>query len=114
MLYWIFFNTPLAVYLSSTQQIEYLTAQYTTAKNKVLSDLDSKSNPALSPFSTGRRVRLEVMSEKLCAFFFLFSTDIGAVLGGRIHSQLEKEVVPSLDTALRMAGGSIPILAQSP
>lgn len=52
-----FFNTPLAVYLSSTQQIEYLTAQYTTAKNKVLSDLDSKSNPALSPFSTGRSTK---------------------------------------------------------
>uniref|UniRef100_A0A8D3C8H8 Prominin 1 b n=1 Tax=Scophthalmus maximus TaxID=52904 RepID=A0A8D3C8H8_SCOMX len=51
-------------------QIEYLTAQYTTAKNKVLSDLDN----------------------------------IGPLLGGRIHSQLEKEVVPSLDTALRMAG----------
>ncbi|XP_074518069.1 prominin 1 b isoform X2 [Halichoeres trimaculatus] len=51
-------------------QIEYLTAQYTTAKHKVLSDLDN----------------------------------IGPLLGGRIHSQLEKEVVPSLDTALRMAG----------
>ncbi|XP_068178749.1 prominin 1 b isoform X3 [Antennarius striatus] len=51
-------------------QIEYLTAQYTTAKNKVLSELDN----------------------------------IGPLLGGRIHSQLEKEVVPSLDTALRMAG----------
>uniref|UniRef100_A0A3Q1CQE2 Prominin 1 b n=1 Tax=Amphiprion ocellaris TaxID=80972 RepID=A0A3Q1CQE2_AMPOC len=51
-------------------QVEYLTAQYTTAKNKVLSDLDN----------------------------------IGPLLGGRIHSQLEKEVVPSLDTALRMAG----------
>ncbi|XP_078147063.1 prominin 1 b [Centroberyx gerrardi] len=51
-------------------QIEYLTAQYTTAKNKVLSDLDN----------------------------------IGPLLGGRIHSQLEKEVVPSLDAALRMAG----------
>ncbi|XP_068444895.1 prominin 1 b isoform X3 [Clinocottus analis] len=51
-------------------QIDYLTAQYTTAKNKVLSDLDN----------------------------------IGPLLGGRIHSQLEKEVVPSLDTALRMAG----------
>ncbi|XP_042341721.1 prominin 1 b isoform X4 [Plectropomus leopardus] len=51
-------------------QIEYLTAQYTTAKNKVLSDLDN----------------------------------IGPLLGGRIQSQLEKEVVPSLDTALRMAG----------
>uniref|UniRef100_A0AAQ5YRI9 Prominin 1 b n=1 Tax=Amphiprion ocellaris TaxID=80972 RepID=A0AAQ5YRI9_AMPOC len=45
-------------------------SQYTTAKNKVLSDLDN----------------------------------IGPLLGGRIHSQLEKEVVPSLDTALRMAG----------
>ncbi|XP_054460438.1 prominin 1 b [Anoplopoma fimbria] len=55
-------NTPV--------QIDYLTAQYTTAKNKVLSDLDN----------------------------------IGPLLGGRIHSQLEKEVVPSLDTALRMAG----------
>uniref|UniRef100_A0A665TGX3 Prominin 1 b n=1 Tax=Echeneis naucrates TaxID=173247 RepID=A0A665TGX3_ECHNA len=31
-------------------------------------------------------------------------TDIGPLLGGRIHSQLEKAVVPSLDTALRMAG----------
>uniref|UniRef100_A0A3Q3VV98 Uncharacterized protein n=1 Tax=Mola mola TaxID=94237 RepID=A0A3Q3VV98_MOLML len=51
-------------------QIEYLTAQYTTAKNKVLSELDN----------------------------------IGPLLGGRIHSQLEKEVVPSLDSALRMAG----------
>lgn len=30
--------------LSLSQQIEYLTAQYTTAKNKVLSDLDSKLN----------------------------------------------------------------------
>uniref|UniRef100_A0A4W6EMT4 Prominin 1 b n=1 Tax=Lates calcarifer TaxID=8187 RepID=A0A4W6EMT4_LATCA len=29
---------------------------------------------------------------------------IGPLLGGRIHSQLEKDVVPSLDTALRMAG----------
>ncbi|XP_041789032.1 prominin 1 b isoform X2 [Chelmon rostratus] len=51
-------------------QIDYLTGQYTTAKNKVLSELDN----------------------------------IGPLLGGRIHSQLEKEVVPSLDTALRMAG----------
>ncbi|KAM9769530.1 prominin 1 b isoform 1-T7 [Menidia menidia] len=54
-------------------QIEYLTAQYTTAKNKVLSDLDN----------------------------------IGPLLGGRIHSHLEKEVVPALDTALRMAGAKI-------
>ncbi|XP_051240399.1 prominin 1 b isoform X1 [Dicentrarchus labrax] len=54
-------------------QIEYLTAQYTTAKNKVLSELDN----------------------------------IGPLLGGRIHSQLEKEVVPSLDTALRMAGAKV-------
>ncbi|XP_029950920.1 prominin 1 b [Salarias fasciatus] len=54
-------------------QIDYLTAQYTTAKNKVLSDLDN----------------------------------IGPLLGGRIHSQLEKEVVPSLDSALRMAGAKI-------
>lgn len=37
--------------------------------------------------------------------FLCFLTDIGPLLGGRIHSQLEKEVVPSLDTALRMAGG---------
>lgn len=32
--------------------------------------------------------------------------DIGPLLGSRIHSQLEKEVVPSLDSALRMAGGN--------
>ncbi|XP_076584650.1 prominin 1 b isoform X5 [Chaetodon auriga] len=55
---------------NTPSQIEYLTAQYTTAKNKVLSELDN----------------------------------IGPLLGGRIHSQLEKEVVPSLDSALRMAG----------
>uniref|UniRef100_A0AAQ4NW79 Prominin 1 b n=1 Tax=Gasterosteus aculeatus aculeatus TaxID=481459 RepID=A0AAQ4NW79_GASAC len=54
-------------------QIDYLTAQYTTAKNKVLSDLDN----------------------------------IGPLLGGRINSQLEKEVVPSLDAALRMAGAKV-------
>uniref|UniRef100_A0A8C7IY96 Prominin 1 b n=1 Tax=Oncorhynchus kisutch TaxID=8019 RepID=A0A8C7IY96_ONCKI len=54
-------------------QIDHLTAQYTTAKNKVLSDLDN----------------------------------IGPLLGGRIQTQLEKEVVPSLDTALRMAGGKV-------
>ncbi|KAM8879562.1 prominin 1 b [Spinachia spinachia] len=54
-------------------QIDYLTAQYTTAKNKVLSDLDN----------------------------------IGPLLGGRINSELEKEVVPSLDAALRMAGAKV-------
>uniref|UniRef100_A0A3B3B9E9 Prominin 1 b n=1 Tax=Oryzias melastigma TaxID=30732 RepID=A0A3B3B9E9_ORYME len=51
-------------------QIEYLTGQYTTAKNKVMSDLDN----------------------------------IGPLLGSRIHVHLEKEVVPALDSALRMAG----------
>uniref|UniRef100_UPI0037E77CF7 prominin 1 b n=1 Tax=Semicossyphus pulcher TaxID=241346 RepID=UPI0037E77CF7 len=69
-----FINTnmrDLRVFANNTPaQVEYLTAQYTTAKHKVLSDLDN----------------------------------IGPLLGGRIHSQLEKEVVPSLDTALRMAG----------
>ncbi|XP_045072337.1 prominin 1 b isoform X2 [Coregonus clupeaformis] len=54
-------------------QIDHLTSQFTTAKNKVLSDLDN----------------------------------IGPLLGGRIQTQLEKEVVPSLDTALRMAGGKV-------
>ncbi|XP_016421324.1 prominin-1-A-like [Sinocyclocheilus rhinocerous] len=49
-------------------QIDYLSAQYTTAKNKVLSDLDN----------------------------------IGNLLGGQIHNQLEREVVPALDNALRM------------
>ncbi|XP_056592965.1 prominin 1 b isoform X1 [Triplophysa dalaica] len=51
-------------------QIDYLAAQYTTAKNKVLSDLDN----------------------------------IGTLLGGRVHYQLEREVVPALDNALRMTG----------
>ncbi|KAM8843575.1 prominin 1 b [Synchiropus picturatus] len=54
-------------------QIEFMTAQYTTAKNKFLSDLDN----------------------------------ISPLLGGRIHSQLEKEVVTSLDGALRMAGAKV-------
>uniref|UniRef100_A0A672NZB4 Prominin-1-A-like n=1 Tax=Sinocyclocheilus grahami TaxID=75366 RepID=A0A672NZB4_SINGR len=52
-------------------QIDYLSAQYTTAKNKVLSDLDN----------------------------------IGNLLGGQIHNQLEREVVPALDNALRMTAG---------
>uniref|UniRef100_A0AAV2LFI5 Prominin 1 b n=1 Tax=Knipowitschia caucasica TaxID=637954 RepID=A0AAV2LFI5_KNICA len=55
---------------NTPSQVEYLTAQYTTAKNKVLLDLDN----------------------------------IGPLLGGRIHKQLEKDVVPTLDNALRMAG----------
>ncbi|KAM9314931.1 prominin 1 b [Pholidichthys leucotaenia] len=54
-------------------QVEYLTAQYTTAKNKVLSDLDN----------------------------------IGPLLGGRIHVQLEQAVIPSLDKALQMAGENV-------
>ncbi|KAM6939764.1 prominin 1 b isoform 5-T5 [Xenentodon cancila] len=58
---------------NTPEQIEYLTAQYTTPKNKVLSDLDN----------------------------------IGPLLGGRIHSHLEKEVVPALDGALRMAGAKV-------
>ncbi|XP_073698398.1 prominin 1 b isoform X1 [Garra rufa] len=49
-------------------QIDYLSAQYTTAKNKVLSDLDN----------------------------------IGTLLGGQIHNQLEREVMPALDNALRV------------
>uniref|UniRef100_A0A8C2GTN2 Prominin 1 b n=1 Tax=Cyprinus carpio TaxID=7962 RepID=A0A8C2GTN2_CYPCA len=49
-------------------QIDYVSAQYTTAKNKVLSDLDN----------------------------------IGNLLGGQIHNQLDREVVPALDNALRM------------
>ncbi|XP_051983504.1 prominin-1-A-like isoform X2 [Xyrauchen texanus] len=51
-------------------QIDYLASQYTTAKNKVLSDLDN----------------------------------IGPLLGRRIHNQLEREVVPALDNALRLTG----------
>uniref|UniRef100_A0AAY4A2B2 Prominin 1 b n=1 Tax=Denticeps clupeoides TaxID=299321 RepID=A0AAY4A2B2_9TELE len=51
-------------------QIDYLTAQYTVAKNRVLSNLEN----------------------------------IGPLLGDRIHKQLEKEVVPALDNALRMTG----------
>ncbi|XP_053087099.1 prominin 1 b isoform X3 [Pangasianodon hypophthalmus] len=50
-------------------QIEYLTAQYTTAKNKVLSNLDN----------------------------------IGPLLGGQIHKQLDRDVMPALDNVLRMA-----------
>uniref|UniRef100_UPI0009B31465 transmembrane anterior posterior transformation protein 1 homolog n=1 Tax=Monopterus albus TaxID=43700 RepID=UPI0009B31465 len=55
---------------NTSVQIEYLTAQYTTVKNKVLSDLNNT----------------------------------GPLLGGRIHSQLAKEVVLSLGTALRVTG----------
>lgn len=34
------------------------------------------------------------------------STDIGPLLGGRIHDQLDKEVRPALDRVLNMAGGT--------
>lgn len=34
------------------------------------------------------------------------STDIGPLLGGRIHDQLDKEVHASLDGALNMAAGN--------
>lgn len=40
---------------------------------------------------------------KLCLYC---PTDIGPLLGSRIHVHLEKEVVPALDSALRMAGGN--------
>ncbi len=83
------------------QQIEYLTAQYTTAKNKVLSDLDSKLNS--DSLHSICLMSLIFPLNRLISLCFL--TDIGPLLGGRIHSKLEKEVVPSLDTALRMAGG---------
>lgn len=88
------------------QQIEYLTAQYTTAKNKVLSDLDSKRNFArLLRNESDVHFCLSVV--KPCNPFCVCLTDIGPLLGGRIHNQLEKEVVPSLDSALRMAGGRL-------
>ncbi|KAI1883694.1 hypothetical protein AGOR_G00234190 [Albula goreensis] len=51
-------------------QIDYLTAQYSTAKYKVISDLNN----------------------------------IGPLLGGKIHEELGKEVLPALDGALNMAG----------
>ncbi|KAM9376423.1 prominin-1-A [Pholidichthys leucotaenia] len=51
-------------------QIDYLISQYTTAKNKVIYDLNN----------------------------------IGPLLGGRIHDQLDKEVRPALDQVLSMAG----------
>lgn len=35
-----------------------------------------------------------------------FSPDIGALLGGRIHDQLDKEVHAALDGALNMAAGN--------
>nr|XP_033488795.1 prominin-1-A isoform X1 [Epinephelus lanceolatus] len=54
-------------------QIDYLISQYTTAKNKVIYDLDN----------------------------------IGPLLGGRIHDQLDKEVHPALDRVLNMAGVKI-------
>lgn len=39
----------------------------------------------------------------------LFSTDIGPLLGGRIHQELHKEVHPALDQVLNMAGGKTPL-----
>lgn len=36
----------------------------------------------------------------------VFLSDIGTLLGGQIHNQLEREVVPALDNALRMTAGA--------
>lgn len=36
----------------------------------------------------------------------VFLSDIGILLGGQIHNQLEREVVPALDNALRMTAGA--------
>lgn len=36
----------------------------------------------------------------------MFLSDIGTLLGGQIHNQLEREVVPALDNALRMTAGA--------
>lgn len=35
----------------------------------------------------------------------MLSADIGPLLGGRIHDQLDVEVRPALDQVLNMAGG---------
>ncbi|XP_030001154.1 prominin-1-A isoform X2 [Sphaeramia orbicularis] len=51
-------------------QIDYLISQYTTAKKKVIYDLDN----------------------------------IGPLLGGKIHDELDKEARPALDRVLNMAG----------
>lgn len=107
------------------QQIEYLTAQYTTAKNKVLSELDSKLNSCclLTLFVQCLYLHVApcvylciavVLSFYHASPFWSCPPDIGPLLGGRIHSQLEKEVVPSLDTALRMAGGNSQYWAADP
>lgn len=36
----------------------------------------------------------------------VFFSDIGPLLGGRIHDQLDKEVHPAMDRVLNMAGGT--------
>lgn len=36
----------------------------------------------------------------------MFPADIGPLLGGRIHDELNKEVHPALDRVLNMAGGT--------
>lgn len=41
-----------------------------------------------------------------CCSDLVFSTDIGPLLGGRIHDQLDKEVHPALDGVLNMAAGT--------
>lgn len=42
----------------------------------------------------------------LIIYFQYGLLDIGTLLGGSVHNQLEREVVPALDNALRMTGGT--------
>lgn len=41
----------------------------------------------------------------VCGSDAALSPDIGPLLGGRIHDQLDQEVHPALDRVLNMAGG---------
>lgn len=47
---------------------------------------------------------------KLCLLIYYHCglSDIGTLLGGQIHNQLEREVMPAFDNALRMTAGAKP------
>lgn len=49
---------------------------------------------------------LDYFTVFFCRSDAVFPTDIGPLLGGRIHDQLDKEVHPALDRVLNMAGGT--------
>lgn len=86
--------------LSMTPQFSFLCSSFLEASQRVDSwkaALGSMYNNEGGP---------DIDAVILCSSDSLPLPDIGPLLGGRIHDQLDKEVRPALDRVLNMAGGT--------